>query len=104
MDIMSYTPPVNQLLTYGIVEDTLPYDKWPNYLELGFGPEHIPELIRMATANNLRSDEAPDLEFWAPVHAWRTLGQLHAEAAIEPLLRLFEDHIGDDWVTEELPE
>ena len=26
-------------------ESTTP-DNWPNYLELGLGPEHIPELIQ----------------------------------------------------------
>jgi hypothetical protein len=39
------------------------------------------------------------------VHAWRALGQLRAEAAIEPLLsllQLFEDD-DDDAVAEELP-
>lgn len=45
------------------------------------------------------------LEVWAYIHAWRALGQLRAEAAIEPLLSLlrFVDEIGDDWVAEELP-
>ncbi len=43
----SYAPPVDQLLTYGEGQNVAP-EKWPNYLELGPGLEHVPELIRMA--------------------------------------------------------
>ncbi|TVP61729.1 MAG: hypothetical protein EA342_20265 [Leptolyngbya sp. LCM1.Bin17] len=28
-------------------------------------------------------------EVWAPVHAWQALGQLKAEAAMEPLISIF---------------
>jgi hypothetical protein len=79
-------------------------DNWPNYLELGLGPEQIPELIRMATDEDLNWADSDSLEVWAPLHAWRTLGQLHAEAAIEPLLSLFETLEESDWAMEELPE
>src|SRR5207245_1219672 len=48
--------------------------------------------------------DSDSLEVWAPIHAWRTLGQLRAEAAIEPLLPLFEEAEDDDWVMEELPD
>jgi hypothetical protein len=43
------------------------------------------------------------LEVWAPLHAWRALGQLRAEAAIGPLLSLLDPLVENDWVTEELP-
>jgi HEAT repeat protein len=39
----------------------------------------------------VNDDEAPlwadqnSMEVWAPVHAWRALGQLRAEEAIKPL-------------------
>ncbi len=46
--INTYAPPVDQLLTYGEAHLVSP-DEWPNYLELGFGPERIPDLTRMAT-------------------------------------------------------
>lgn len=105
MDTTTYLPPVDKLLTYGEAE---PVDskEWPNYLEPGFGPEHIPDLIRLATNTELRNidDEDDSPEYWAPVHAWRTLGQLHAEAAIEPLLSLFHELRDDEWAAEELPE
>ncbi len=38
----SYQPPVDTLLTYGKCQGTV-RSVWPNYLELGLGPEHIQE-------------------------------------------------------------
>jgi hypothetical protein len=56
----------------------------------------------MATDLELWELESAGLEIWAPIHAWRSLGQRHAEAAIEPLIELLklEDN---DWVSIELP-
>lgn len=99
----SYQPPVDRLLTYGEA-DVVEADDWPNYLELGLGPEHIPDLIRMATDEKLNEADRDSLAFWAPIHAWRALGQLRAEAAIEPLLSLFDLLEDSEWVMEELPE
>ncbi len=106
MSTTTYTPPVDKLLTLGEPEPFAP-DRWPNYLELGLGPEHIPDLIRMATDHEIRSiepkeGEEEELEFWAPIHAIRALGQLHAEAAIEPLIQLLTVQAGDEWMQEEL--
>jgi hypothetical protein len=98
----SYAPPVDQLLTYGEGQIVSP-DDWPHYLELGLGPEQIPDLIRLATDEALIWDDSDRLEVWAPLHAWRALGQLRAEAAIEPLLSLFEPLVENDWAMEELP-
>jgi hypothetical protein len=98
-----YSPPVDKLLTYGEGKLSSP-DNWPNYLELGLGPEHIPDLIRMATDKELNEADTDSLEVWAPTHAWRALGQIQAQAAIEPLLTLFETLKNDDWVMSELPE
>jgi uncharacterized protein DUF1186 len=104
MSALPYPPPVNKLLTFDPCDH--PREEWPNYLVLGFGPEHIPDLIRMALDPELNQAETESLEVWAPVHAWRTLGQLRAEAAIEPLLTLLSriDDAQDDWVGEELPQ
>ncbi len=102
MNTATYIPPVDKLLTY-LVLDPDASDTWPNYLELGIGPEHLPDLIRMATDSTLRSEDISDLEFSAPVHAVRALGQLHAEAAIEPLLSLFKDDSENEWMQEDLP-
>ena len=97
-----YTEPVAQLLTYGDPRDET---EWPDYLSLGFTEEHIPELIKMATDEDLHWTSSESLEVWAPVHAWRTLGQLKAEQAIEPLMALFdfEEDFDDDWVLSEFP-
>jgi hypothetical protein len=99
----TYQPPLDQLLTYGESNRITP-DEWPDYRELGIGPEHIPDLIRMATDEELHEADSEGTEVWAPLHAWRALGQLRAVEAVEPLLELFDRHEYDDWVGEELPE
>ena len=97
-----FTEPVAQLLAYG---DPREETEWQDYLSLGFTKEHVPELIKMATDENLYWTSSESLEVWAPVHAWRTLGQLKAEQAIEPLMALFEFTVDfdDDWIPSELP-
>jgi hypothetical protein len=108
MSTSTYNSPVDKLLTLGKPESVLP-EKWPTYLELGLGPEHIPELIRMAIDPVFRGPEAEeeseeeDPDYWAPIHAIRALGQLHAEAAIEPLVNLLSELNDDEWMLEELP-
>jgi len=97
-----YAPPVDRLLTFG--EEWSKPDGWPDYLALGIGSEHIPDLIRMATDEALEEADEESVAAWAPIHARRTLGQLQAEAAIEPLFSLFTGMYESDWVTEELPE
>jgi hypothetical protein len=100
----NYPPPVDKLLTYG---DAHFFSVWPDYLELGLTAEHIPDLIRMVTDPALNWGDELDLDIFAPVHAWRALGQLRAEEAIAPLMTLFDefaDDEGSDWVGEELPE
>ncbi|RUT05041.1 hypothetical protein DSM106972_038620 [Dulcicalothrix desertica PCC 7102] len=97
----TYKPPVDKLLTYA---DCSKLKELPNYIEeFGFGKEHIPDLIRLATDKNLYETHFDSLEVWAPVHAWRALGQLRAKEAIEPLITLFHD-IEDDWTNFDLPK
>ncbi|MGB3789361.1 MAG: hypothetical protein WA949_15225 [Phormidesmis sp.] len=80
------------------------FESWPNYLEeLGLTSEHIPELIRMATDAALNYADGDSVEVWAPVHAWRCLGFLKAEAAVEPLLSLFVGEEYAEWTREEVP-
>lgn len=107
MSTDTYTSPVDKLLTLGKAEPVIS-DNWPNYFEPGIGPEHIPDLIRMATDHEIRSiepkeGEEEEPEFWGPIHAIRTLGQLHAETAIEPLVHLLAELEHDEWMLEELP-
>jgi hypothetical protein len=81
--------------------------KWLDYTELGLTVEHIPELIRIL-------DEIEDFwpegetdapEVYAPIHAWRALGQLKAEQAIPALIDLiiWNEEGEMDWVMEEIP-
>jgi HEAT repeat protein len=97
-----YNPPVDKLLTYG---DCRKINGWPNYLKLGLGRQHIPELIRMATDEVLHKDDPDSLPVWAPVHAWRALAQLRAEEAVAPLVALLQrtDHGENGWLLEEVP-
>jgi HEAT repeat protein len=102
MTTSDYTPPVSKLLTLG---DARKMPTWPNYREMGLGPEHVPDLIRMALDEELNWGYSDSDEVWAPLHAWRALGQLQAEEAAEPLTELLAwiDEYGDDWVAEEMP-
>jgi hypothetical protein len=104
MTTTDYPPPVDKLLNLGDAHDSMSH--WPNYLAYDLGPEHIPDLIRMATDEELIMADSNSLEVWAPIHAWRTLGQLRAEAAVELLSNLLHriDDDQNDWVGEELPE
>jgi len=98
---MNYADPVNKLLNYGNCQEI---KGWPDYLKLGLTHEHIPDLIRMVTDRELLWADQDSMEVWAPVHAWRALGQLRAEEAIKPLIGLFNELSEDDWASDELPE
>jgi Protein of unknown function (DUF1186) len=102
----TYRDPVVQLLTLGD-----PRQKgemvsgWLNYLALGLSAKDIPELARMALDEDLHLADPESAEVWAPLHAWRALGQLRAESAVEALLQLLDriDEYEDDWAQGDLP-
>lgn len=98
-----YTDPVSKLLTYGGFDIGRANEPWPDYVALGFTREHLGELIRMTMDSELNNSDKDSLEVWAPLHAWRTLGQLRAVEATGVLLRLFERLPHDDWLPLELP-
>lgn len=102
MKTTSYPDPVRKLLSIG---DARSMRKWPNCLKLGISEEHIPDLIRMLTDDDLNMADSKSSEVWAPLHAWRALGQLRAVEAIDVLIRQFQriEEEDDDWVGEELP-
>lgn len=103
MSLDTYRDPVAKLLTYGDCHEMDLHD-WHNYPEtVGLTVDNVPELIRMATDSAFWALEDDRLEVWAPIHAWRSLGQLHAEAAIVPLTQLFHEQ-DSDWITEEMPK
>lgn len=83
--------------------------EWPDYSTMDIRPEHIPALISVLEHTKAIWDEYEELEDapenWAPVHAWRALGQLHAVEALPALLDLLS-HMDDydaDIIQEELP-
>lgn len=77
---------------------------WRDYLQMGFGPGHVPELIRMACDPALNNADEDDPRAYAPLHAWRALGQLAAPEAAAPLVDLLVQLPDDDFANEELPE
>lgn len=102
MNQFDYSPPVSQLLTQG---DCRHQPDWPDYLSLGLKPDHVPELIRMSLDETLHQSSSDSAYVWAPIHAWRALGQLRATDAAAPLCQLFAhiDEYHDDWAAEDLP-
>ena len=99
-----YTFPLDKLLTLGDARPTM--SRWPDYRQYGLAPEHIPDLVRMATDEELYLAGSDSPEAWAPMHAWRALGQFRAESAIGPLLSLLHwiDDNDDDMINEEVPD
>ncbi len=78
---------------------------WPDYRSYGLNAEHIPAIIEIATDEALiRLPDESDPRGWGPIHAWRALGQLQAQAAVAPLLRLLTEVRDNDWIIEELPD
>ncbi|MEO0984059.1 MAG: hypothetical protein AAFY20_00770 [Cyanobacteria bacterium J06639_14] len=110
-----YQPPVSLLLSYAACGSGQ-VQSWPNYSdEFGFTEEHIPELITLmqdqflidldteATFPELGETFDPQLAVWAPIHAWRAIGQLEAVAFLEPAIAFLKAY-EIDWAWEEFPE
>jgi Protein of unknown function (DUF1186) len=97
----TYAAPVDALLSLGEPHGT----RWTDYLnQFSLTTADIPELIRMATDSDLNWAESESLEVWAPLHAWRTLGQLKTEAAIKPLIAIFNEMEDGDWFRDDMPD
>src|SRR5689334_21038493 len=83
-----YAAPVLRLLNIGEAGSYRPAD-WPDYrARFGLQREHIGDLIRMACDPRLNQADPASKEVWAPLHAWRALGQMRAVEAVLPLLAL----------------
>jgi hypothetical protein len=101
MPAADYQPPVSQLLSFGIPKNKS-RDQWFDYVEAyGFTDEHIPDLIRLASEKDL--DWEDERECYSPIHAYRVLGQLKTEDAIQPLLNLLDED-DNDWYMDDLPK
>lgn len=104
MDDQVGVGPVAKLLELGEPKYSREF-VWPDYRSFGITEEHIPALIQIATDHDLiHLPDESDPRGWGPIHAWRALGQLQAQAAIEPLMRLFHEVRDNDWVIEEMPD
>jgi len=99
----AYAPPVSALLRLG---DPRELKKKTTAKALGIGREQIPDLIRMATDDTLNFADGDTPLVWAPLHAWRLLGEIKAPEAVEPLISLFRrlDEDFDDWIADEVPD
>jgi hypothetical protein len=98
-----YADPVRQLLIIGETRSYDPAD-WLDYTaEFGIGHEHIGALTRLACDAALHHADLDSSAIWAPMHAWRALGQLRAEAAVVPLLTLLKMLEENEAADQELP-
>ncbi len=98
----NYPPPLDRFLSLGQPQG---HDFTSDYHTLGIASEHVPALLRMVADEDLHAAPGDSPLVWAPVHAWRALAELKAEAAIGPLLGLLYriDELDDDWVSTEVP-
>ncbi len=97
-----YAPPVDALLAIG---SPYPSDhKGERRVLPEFTPANVPDLLQMATDDELHRAPAITTAVWAPMHAIRALGNLRAVEATDPLLaqlrRIDEDE--DDYVGDEV--
>ena len=93
-----YTSPISDLLTLGECN----WQDWFDYSRFEFTESHIPELLQLAQDWKLFEHDDDEM-VWSPVHAWRVLGTLQAEAAVEPLINLFYKEDDQFVVAEFLP-
>jgi hypothetical protein len=101
--------PLSRLFSFGKPRSTSP-KLWRDYIgKLGLGRDLIPALIEIAAdwaSVESEDEDKDDAGIWAPIHAWRALGQLGAVKAVEPLLRIMDplDDVEDEWYQEDFPE
>lgn len=75
---------------------------------LGLTDDDVPALVELAKRwADEESSEAISTSpaIWAPIHAWRALGELRADVVVPTLLAILDplDGQGDDWFLEEFP-
>ncbi len=96
---MTMNERTNKLLTLGEQQSR----EWPDYLNaFSLTEADIPDLIAMLCDEKLHNANTDSKEVWAPLHAWRALGQLKAEDAILPLIEQFQTLCDDDWALSEM--
>jgi hypothetical protein len=101
-DAAAYPPPLDRLLGLGALFTR--GQQWRDYGQMGIGPGHVPHLIRMVCDPDLNHADQDDPRVYAPLHAWRALGQLAAPEAAGPLVQALVQLPDDDFANEELPK
>lgn len=104
-----YAPPIDRLLTLGCPGCTDGEQKFwrtepfADYAAMGIGPEHLPELHRLAFDRQLAEGDAPGS--YGPVHAARAIGALHPPELLADLIELTRrlDRTNDDAWLEDMP-
>jgi uncharacterized protein len=77
--------------------------RWPDYLtKYGFTARDVSALLNLFTDADIEQLSPDRPEVWAPLYAWRILGQLGSEDAIEPIVHSFNTLYEDDWALGEL--
>lgn len=98
-----YDESVRRLIFVGENDHFKP-EEWPNHVaDFGLGMDDVPELLRMVADKNLQNDDTDGPELWARTHAWRALGRLQAQAAVQPLLSLLDIEDYDEFLADEIP-
>lgn len=98
----SDNPKIQSLLTLGQPENKR---DWPDYQsQCDFNEKDIPALIDLYIDEEINAMDSDRPEVWAPVHAWRILGQLGSIAAIDPIITSFDTLFEDDYAQSELPK
>ena len=99
--MQSDNPKIQTLLKLG--QPAGNYRSWPDYVtQYGFTLDDVPTLLTLFSDDgiNLLDEHRP--EVWAPLHAWRILGQLRSEQAIQPFIASFDTLFDDDCAQDEL--
>lgn len=102
-----YSPPLDRLLALGepLRIGSEGTEEKISYRELGIQSAHVADLVAMAGDPELNAAPGESAEVWAPLHAWRALGELRAVEAVPGLLAQANARAaeGDDWFLEEIP-
>lgn len=105
MEQLKYTdnPRIQILLSLG--EPTAwEFDAWPDYVgNYGFTVDDVPALLELHADETLDALGLESTQAWAPVYAWRILGQFGCVTAITGLVSSFNRLCDDDLALTELP-
>jgi hypothetical protein len=100
---MSDTHPLAPLVALGATD--VYAQEWPDYVSwLHLTEANVPDLLRIVLETSWENrdwDHEPDA--WAPIHAWRAIGQLRSQAAIQPLIELLDRYPDNELIWNEIP-